>query len=190
MRFGLSEEQRLLQSTLTRLLEEHAPLDAVRNAAKLSSTELIEEVTRLEQGLKLVCGEIEFFKKEKDKKKPTKPKEGEDGAAEDVDGGADAACERFLLVMGPFHDGASPQVSELQRASSAMGEAGGNLKSFYSEEAKAIRDRCFTRLTPGQLLDTTMDTVADSVALDTTGDGKVDKVVPLAEYEATKKSDE
>ena len=34
MRFGLSEEQRLLQSTLTRLLEEHAPLDAVRNAAQ------------------------------------------------------------------------------------------------------------------------------------------------------------
>ena len=120
-------------------------LDAVRNAAKLSSTELIEEVTRLEQGLKLVCGEIEFFKKEKDKKKPSKPKEGEDGAAEDVDGGADAACERFLLVMGPFHDGASPQVSELQRASSTMGEAGGNLKSFYSEEAKASLDECLSR---------------------------------------------
>lgn len=34
MRFGLSEEQRLLQSTLTRLLEEHAPLDAVRDAAQ------------------------------------------------------------------------------------------------------------------------------------------------------------
>jgi len=33
MRFGLSEEQRLLQSSLTRLLEEHAPLDAVRDAA-------------------------------------------------------------------------------------------------------------------------------------------------------------
>ena len=54
-------------------------------------------------------------------------------------------CERFLLVMGPFHDGASPQVSELQRASSAMGEAGGNLKSFYSEEAKASLDECLSR---------------------------------------------
>ena len=41
---------------------------------------------------------------------------------------------------------------------------------------QAIRDRCFTRLTPGQLLDTTMDRVPDSVALDTTGDGRVDTV--------------
>jgi fructose-1,6-bisphosphatase I len=50
-----------------------------------------------------------------------------------------------------------------------------------SEEAKAIRARCFTRLTPGQLIDTTMDKVGDSIALDTTGDGKVDKVVPISE---------
>ena len=48
-----------------------------------------------------------------------------------------------------------------------------------SEEAIAIRERCFTRLTPGQLLDTTMDKVADSIAVDSTGDGKVDKVVKL-----------
>lgn len=48
-----------------------------------------------------------------------------------------------------------------------------------SEEAEALRLRCFTRLKPGQLVDTTMDKVADSIALDTTGDGKVDKVVPL-----------
>ena len=44
-----------------------------------------------------------------------------------------------------------------------------------SDEAAAIRARCFTRLTPGQLLDTTMDRVPDSIALDTMGDGKVDK---------------
>ena len=42
-----------------------------------------------------------------------------------------------------------------------------------------IRDSCFTRLTPGQLLDTTMDRVPDSIALDTTGDGRVDKVVKI-----------
>jgi len=50
-----------------------------------------------------------------------------------------------------------------------------------SEEAIAIRARCFSRLTPGQLVDTTMDTEPDSIALDTTGDGKVDKVVPIAD---------
>jgi fructose-1,6-bisphosphatase I len=50
-----------------------------------------------------------------------------------------------------------------------------------SEEAQAIRKRCFTRLTPGQKLDTDMDTVPDAIALDTTGDGTVDKVVPLEE---------
>ena len=33
-----------------------------------------------------------------------------------------------------------------------------------SVEAKAIRARCFTRLTPGQLLDTTMDKRPDSIA--------------------------
>jgi len=48
-----------------------------------------------------------------------------------------------------------------------------------SEEARSIRTRCFSRLTPGQLLDTTMDTTPDSIALDTTGDGTVDKVVPI-----------
>ena len=48
-----------------------------------------------------------------------------------------------------------------------------------SEEAEAIRQRCFARLTPGQLLDTTMDKEADSIAVDSTGDGKVDKVVKL-----------
>jgi len=48
-----------------------------------------------------------------------------------------------------------------------------------SEEARTIRVRCFSRLKPGQLLDTTMDTTPDSIALDTTGDGTVDKVVPI-----------
>jgi len=48
-------------------------------------------------------------------------------------------------------------------------------------QAIAIRARCFSRLTPGQLVDTTMDTEPDSIALDTTGDGKVDKVVPIAD---------
>ena len=52
-----------------------------------------------------------------------------------------------------------------------------------SEEARMIRERCFTRLTPGQLLDTTMDKMADSIAVDSTGDGKVDKIVKLAEAE-------
>ena len=47
---------------------------------------------------------------------------------------------------------------------------------YISIYLQAIRDRCFTRLTPGQLLDTTMDRVPDSVALDTTGDGRVDTV--------------
>merc|ERR1712176_1087960 len=50
-----------------------------------------------------------------------------------------------------------------------------------SEDAKALRARCFEYLTPGQLIDTTMDKVGDSIALDTTGDGKVDKVVPISE---------
>ena len=48
-----------------------------------------------------------------------------------------------------------------------------------SDEAVAIRERCFARLTPGQLLDTTMDKVVDSIAVDSTGDGKVDKIVKL-----------
>jgi len=53
-----------------------------------------------------------------------------------------------------------------------------------SDEARAIRERCFERLTPGQLLDTTMDKVADSVAVDSTGDGKVDKIVKLSDKDA------
>ena len=55
-----------------------------------------------------------------------------------------------------------------------------------SDEAQAIRERCFTRLTPGQLLDTTMDKQYDSIALDLDGDGKVDKVVPIDEAEQEK----
>mmetsp|Transcript_922 Transcript_922/g.2714 ORF Transcript_922/g.2714 Transcript_922/m.2714 type:complete len:508 (-) Transcript_922:64-1587(-) len=49
-------------------------------------------------------------------------------------------------------------------------------KEMEGEEARRIRERCFTRLTPGQLLDTTMDKVPDSVAIDSTGDGTVDSV--------------
>ena len=54
-----------------------------------------------------------------------------------------------------------------------------------SVEAKAIRARCFTRLTPGQLLDTTMDKRPDSIALDTTGDGKVDTIVRIEDAPMT-----
>ena len=52
-----------------------------------------------------------------------------------------------------------------------------------SEEAQRIRERCFARLTPGQLLDTTMDKRSDSIAVDSTGDGKVDKIVKLPDPE-------
>ena len=65
--------------------------------------------------------------------------------------------------------------------------AGGKSKSAKagSVEAKAIRARCFTRLTPGQLLDTTMDKRPDSIALDTTGDGKVDTIVRIEDAPMT-----
>ena len=56
-----------------------------------------------------------------------------------------------------------------------------------SDEAAAIRARCFTRLTPGQLLDTTMDRVPDSIALDSTGDGRVDKVVKIEDAQKYQK---
>ena len=52
-----------------------------------------------------------------------------------------------------------------------------------SEEAAELRARCMSRLSPGQLVDTTMDKEPDSIAVDTTGDGTVDKVVPLTERE-------
>lgn len=48
---------------------------------------------------------------------------------------------------------------------------------------QAIRERCFARLKPGQLVDTSMDRTPDSIAVDTTGDGKVDKVVKLTEWQ-------
>ena len=52
-----------------------------------------------------------------------------------------------------------------------------------ANEARFTPKRCFARLSPGQLLDTTMDKVADSIAVDSTGDGKVDKIVKLEDAE-------
>ena len=48
-----------------------------------------------------------------------------------------------------------------------------------SDEGAAMRALCFTRLTQGQPLDTTIDRVPDSIALDTTGNGRVDNVVKI-----------
>ena len=95
-----------------------------------SHAELLEEVGRLEQGLKLVGAELEHF--------AAAPAEG---ASED----AAAAAERFSLVMRPFYDGATPQVGELQRAAEAMGEAQNTLRAFYSEDAKAPIDETYSR---------------------------------------------
>ncbi|KAL1508552.1 hypothetical protein AB1Y20_004651 [Prymnesium parvum] len=52
-------------------------------------------------------------------------------------------------------------------------------QAVMGPEALAIRERCFTRLKPGQLLDTDMDTVPDSMAVDSNGDGTVDKIVKI-----------
>ena len=111
-------------------------LPAVRDAAKLSTSELLEEVARLEAGLKLVGGELAHY----------------DGIRDNVpDKGDSAACdrhvagERFVLVMQPFYDGALPQLSELTRATSAMGEAQGKMKTFFSEESKASVDEAYSR---------------------------------------------
>jgi len=59
----------------------------------------------------------------------------------------------------------------------------GSLTMDGSDEAQAIRARCFTRLVPGQLIDTSMNKKKDSIAVDSTGDGTVDKIVPLSEYD-------
>ena len=55
------------------------------------------------------------------------------------------ACERFVQVMQPFYDGALPQLEELTRATSAMGEAQGKMKTFFSEESKASVDEAYSR---------------------------------------------
>ena len=77
--------------------------------------------------------------------------------------------------------GSPEDVREMRKYYDAF--TGSDTMDQDSEEAKMIRERCFTRLTPGQLLDTTMDKMADSIAVDSTGDGKVDKIVKLAEAE-------
>jgi len=82
--------------------------------------------------------------------------------------------QRVPVILGSADD-----VREMRKYYDAF--TGSATMDGSSAEAQAIRDRCFTRLTPGQLYDTTMDKTADSIALDTTGDGSVDKVVPLAE---------
>ena len=69
------------------------------------------------------------------------PSEESDSAACD----RHVACERFVQVMQPFYDGALPQLEELTRATSAMGEAQGKMKTFFSEESKASVDEAYSR---------------------------------------------
>ena len=53
-------------------------------------------------------------------------------------------------------------------------------RSFYEASTDPeLAERCLSRLEPGQPLDTVMDTLPDSVALDTTGDGRVDTIKRL-----------
>ena len=54
------------------------------------------------------------------------------------------------------------------------------VRSFYEASTDPeLAERCLSRLEPGQPLDTVMDTLPDSVALDTTGDGRVDTIKRL-----------
>ena len=80
--------------------------------------------------------------------------------------------QRVPVILGSPED-----VRELRKYYDIF--TGSDTMDGDSEEAKAIRERCFTRLSPGQLLDTTMNKVPDSMAVDSTGDGKVDKIVKL-----------
>lgn len=81
--------------------------------------------------------------------------------------------QRVPVILGSSED-----VREMRKYYDAF--TGSNTMDD-SNEAAAIRARCFSRLSPGQLVDTTMDKEPDSIALDTTGDGTVDKVVPIAD---------
>jgi hypothetical protein len=112
-------------------------LAAVKQAAKLSSTELLEEVGTLQKSLELVAAELKHYE---GKRSGTAPPESDIHAY-----AAHVAGERFVQVMRPFYDGASPQVEELVRATSEMGNAQGRMKSYFSEEAKASIDELYSR---------------------------------------------
>ena len=55
------------------------------------------------------------------------------------------AAERFLLIMQPFYDSASPQLEGLLAASSAMNEAQGRMKTYFFEDQKANVDELYSR---------------------------------------------
>ena len=113
-----------------------AELEAVRAAAKVSSAELLEEIHRLRKGLDLIGEELKHHTAARD----AAPANGDAAQCEQQ-----VASERFLLIMRPFFDGAAPQVDELQRAATAMGEAQGRMKTYFSEEAKANVDELYSR---------------------------------------------
>ena len=116
-------------------LAEHVP--AVRGAAKLSTTELLEEAARLEQGLKLVASEIGQFRADTAKGAPN---EGDAAACDRF-----VAAEKFLLMMDPFYEGCKGQVEELGRATAEMSEAQGKMKVYFSEDSKASIDEVYSR---------------------------------------------
>ena len=93
---------------------------AVKSAAKLSSTELLEDVTKLAQGLALVAAEIDTYEQLKG---AGPPNEGDAAACD-----AFVAGERFLVVMAPFYKGCKGQVEELRRATSETSDAQGKIE--------------------------------------------------------------
>ena len=111
-------------------------LKAVRSAAKLSSSELSEEVARLRAGLNQIRDELTALGKEREKV----PSEGDAAAC-----ARHVAAERFLLIMQPFYDGCAPQLEGLESEMSGMAEAQARMKTYFSEEAKASIDELYSR---------------------------------------------
>ena len=66
-------------------------------------------------------------------------------ALDTMAGEQQVAAERFLLIMQPFHDVASPQLEGLVAASSAMDEAQGRMKTYFFEDQKANVDELYSR---------------------------------------------
>ena len=114
----------------------NAECGAVKDAAKLATAELLEEVGKLRRGLALVHGELEHFHSAR--------KEASKAAAA---GTADDAlvAERFVQVMQPFHDSAVPLLDELACSATRMEEAQRVLRTYYAEEAKASIDEVYSR---------------------------------------------
>lgn len=124
-RFGSADGSKGETLSVSCLAEQ---LSSVKGAAKLDIAEIGRDVKSLAAGFKKVVVELEAYGSAGEPLEGATPAEG--APPEPLEG------DRFKEMIAPFVEGATSQLSDLERIWSELGETLASTKSFFAEEPK------------------------------------------------------